>query len=424
MSKGKRKLGRGVAVAGVGMSKFGVLPGMDCRDMFAEAFKDLMGSVDKGLDPKDIEANYVGCCGAWNWETQAGIGKWCTDWANLVPIPSTTIDNACASASVAIRNGIIGIASGLYDAVLAGGVEKMTTLPTEGTTLVLATGADKTWECYAGYTFPGLYATMATAHMNQYGTIPEDLMAVAIKNHDNGVLNPKAQMPNSIKDVMEQRRARAQQKGQAVPDWANEMDFLHDDIYNPMVAWPLRLFDCCPITDGAACVLLVAEEKAKDFTDTPIYVIGTGQASGRALHDRETLTSIPATQIAAQQAYEMAGVGAQDIKIAEVHDCFTIAEIMAIADLGFFKSGKEAATAAADGKTALNGVKPINTSGGLKCKGHPVGASGAAMVAEIFYQMRGEAGARQVPNMDVNLAMSHNVGAHGTTVVVQIYERR
>ena len=420
----KRKLGRGVAVVGVGASKFGVLRGMDCRDIFAESFKDLVTTVDRGIDPKDIEANYVGCCGAWNWETQAGIGKWCTDWANLVPIPSTTIDNACASSSAAIREGIIGIASGLYDVVLAGGVEKMSTLLTEGTTLVLGTGADKTWECNAGYTFPGLYATMATAHMNQYGTTPEDSMTVGIKNHNNGALNPWAQMPSSIKDIMERRKAQAKQKGEAVPNWTTEMDFLHDDKYNPMVAWPLRLFDCCPITDGAACVLLASEEIANKFTDTPIYVIGTGQASDRALHNRETLTGIPAAQIAGRQAYEMAGISSQDIKIAEVHDCFTIAEIMAIADLGFFKAGKEAATAAADGKTTLGGVKPINTSGGLKCKGHPVGASGAAMIIEVFHQMRGEAGARQVPNMDVNLALTHNVGAHGTTAIVQIYERR
>ena len=342
----------------------------------------------------------------------------------MIPIPSTTIDNACASASVAIRNGIIGIASGLYDVVLAGGVEKMTTLPIEGTTLVLASGADVMWEAYAGYTFPGLYATMATAYMNQYGATPEDLMAVCIKNHNNGALNRRAQMPNTIKQIMEQRLAKAKEKGQAVPQWVTEMDFLHDGRYNPMVAWPLRLFDCCPITDGAACVLLVAEDIAKDFTDTPIYVIGTGQASGGALRDRETLTSIPAAKIAAQQAYEMAGVTPKDIKIAEVHDCFTIAEIMAIADLGFCEPGKEAVAATAEGKTALDGVKPINTSGGLKCKGHPVGASGAAMVGEVFTQMRGKAGARQVPNMDINLALTHNVGAHGTTVVVQVYERR
>lgn len=423
MSKGKRKLGRGVALVGAGMCKYGVRTGFSNREMFVEAFEHMLHSVDKGLDPNDIEANYVGCCGAWVWETQAGIGKWCTDWAGLVPIPSTTVDNACASASVAIRQGILGIASGLYDVVIAGGVEKMTTLPTNETTLVLATGADMAWEAYGGYTFPGLYATMATAHMSEHGTTPEDLMAVAIKNHDNGALNPMAQFGQTIQDVMKARIAKCQEKGQPVPNWANEMDFLHDAAYNPAIAWPLKLFDCCPITDGAACCLLVSEDIAKSFTDTPIYITGTGQASGGALHDRESLTYIPAARIAAQQAYEMAGVGPQDIKIAEVHDCFTIAEVMAVGDLGFFKPGKEAATAAAEGKTTRNGIKPINTSGGLKSKGHPVGATGAGMVVEIFEQMRGHAGPRQVP-IDANLAVTHNVGAHGTTVVVQVYERR
>lgn len=424
MRKTKRKLGKGVALVGAGMSKFGIRPGVSNREMFVEAFGNMQASVDKGLDPKDVEANYVGCCGAWNWETQAGIAKWCTDWVGLGPIPHTTIDNACGSASVAVRNGILGIASGMYDVVLAGGTEKMTTLPTEETTLVLATGSDAIWESYAGYTFPGLYGTMATAHMHEYGTTAEDLMAVAIKNHNNGVLNPMAQYKATIRDIMEMRIAKAKKRGQPIPSWSDEMNFLHDLRYNPFVAWPLRLFDCCPITDGAACILLVAEELAQEFTDTPIHIIGSGQASGGALHDRESLTSIPATKIAARQAFEMAGVTPQAIKIAEVHDCFTIAEIMAIADLGFFSPGKEAATAAVEGKTALNGVKPINTSGGLKSKGHPVGATGASMIAEIFHQMRGEAGQRQVPNMDVDLALTHNVGAHGTTVVVQIYERR
>ncbi len=423
MSKGKRKLGRGVAIVGAGMCKYGVRQGVSNREMFVEAFSQMGKSVDRGFDPKDIEANYVGCCGAWVWETQAGIGKWCTDWAGLVPIPSTTVDNACASASVAIRQGILGIASGLYDVVLAGGVEKMTTLPTNETTLVLATGADMTWETYAGFTFPGLYATMANAHMNEFGTTSEDLMAVAMKNHDNGALNPLAQFGQTIRQVMDGRIAKAKEKGKELPTWANEMEFLHDPSTNPAVAWPLRLFDCCPITDGAACVLLVSEEIAKNFTDNPIYVIGTGHASGGALHDRDTLTGIPAAKIAARDAYEMANVGPEDIKIAEVHDCFTIAEVMAIGDCGFFKTGKEAATAAAEGKTHRNGIKPINTSGGLKSKGHPVGATGAGMVVEIFEQMRGHAGARQVP-IDANLALTHNVGAHGTTVVVQVYERR
>jgi acetyl-CoA C-acetyltransferase len=223
---------------------------------------------------------------------------------------------------------------------------------------------------------------------------------------------------------MDSRKAQAEKKGKPVPHWADEIEFLNDPQYNPVIAWPNTLFDCCPVTDGAACILLVAEERAKNFTDTPLFIIGSGQASGHNLHDRETLTSVPAAKLAARQAYEMAGVGPQDINIAEVHDCFTIAEVMAIADLGFFKEGKEAATAAGEGKTTRDGVKPINVSGGLKCKGHPVGATGAAQVVEIFHQMRGEAGARQVTNMDINLALNHNIGAHGTTAVVQIYERR
>jgi acetyl-CoA acetyltransferase len=423
MMQRERKLGRGVAMVGVGMSRYGIRQGFSNREMFVEAFQNMLKSVDRGLEPKDIEANYVGCCGAWTWETQAGIGKWCTDWAGLTPIPSTTIDNACASASVAMRQAIIGIASGLYDVAIGGGVEKMTSLPTEETTLVLATGGDIAWEGYAGYTFPGLYATMATAHMHELGTTPEDLMNVAIKNHNNGALNPMAQMPFTLADHMKMRAAKAKEKGQPVPDWKEDMDFLHDDGYNPMIAYPLRLFDCCPITDGAACVLFVAEDIARNFTDTPLYVVGTGQASDGSLLNRDSLTEIPATRIAAQQAYQMAGVTPEDIKIAEVHDCFTIAEVMAISDLGFFKPGRDAATAAAEGRTALHGPKPINTSGGLKSKGHPVGATGAGQAVELFHQMRGEAGARQVP-LDVDLALQHNVGAHGTTVVVQIYERR
>jgi len=423
MTQRERKLGRGVAMVGVGMSKYGIRQGFSNREMFVEAFQNMLKSVDRGLEPKDIEANYVGCCGAWTWETQAGIGKWCTDWVGLNPIPSTTIDNACASASVAMRQAIIGVASGLYDVALGGGVEKMTSLPTEETTLVLATGGDITWEGYAGYTFPGLYATMATAHMHEFGTTPEDLMNIAIKNHNNGALNPMAQMPFTLEAHMKMRATKAKEKGQTVPDWQTDMDFLHDDAYNPIIAHPLRLFDCCPITDGAACVLFVAEDIAKNFTDTPLYVVGTGQASDGSLLDRNSLYQIPATHIAAQQAYQMARVTPADIKIAEVHDCFTIAEVMAISDLGFFEPGRDAATAAAEGKTALNGPKPINTSGGLKSKGHPVGATGAGQAVEIFHQMRGEAGGRQAP-IDVDLALQHNVGAHGTTVVVQIYERR
>jgi acetyl-CoA C-acetyltransferase len=420
----KRRLGRGVAIVGAGMSKFGTRPELTNRELFAEAFLDMRNSVDKGFNHNEIEVLYVGNCGAEMWESQAVVGVLCADIIGLAPRPALKVEDACASSSVAVREGIIGIASGMYDIVLAGGTEKMSILPTNWNTMALCCGSDTVYEASAGFTFPGLYASMATAHMHNYGTTHDDLLKVAIKNHNNGALNSKAHFPMNIKSVMEKHMAKAKEKGGPIPDWADEIEFLHDRRYNPIIAWPNTLFDCCPVTDGAACILLVSEEIARNFTDTPIYIIGTGQASGHALHERETITSIPAAKVAAQQAYGMASVSPQDIRIAEVHDCFTIAEVMAIADLGFFKEGKEAATAAGEGKTAREGVKPINVSGGLKCKGHPVGATGAAQIVEIFEQMRGKAGPRQVPNMDINLALTHNIGAHGTTAVVQIFERK
>jgi acetyl-CoA C-acetyltransferase len=298
----------------------------------------------------------------------------------------------------------------------------MTNLPTSEVTDTLATAADVPFEIAAGFTFPGLYAAMATAYMHRYGMQPEHLMRVAIKNHANGALNPLAQFGVSLPDWMQGRIAAAVKKGKPVPTWQTVWDFLHDNAANPMVAWPLRLFDCSPITDGAAAVLLVAAERAHEFSDHPVYLIGSGHASSMPLHDRPKLTSIPAARLAAQAAYAMAGVTAQDIRIAEVHDCFTIAEIIASEDLGFFAPG-EGYKAAEAGLTARDGARPINTSGGLKSKGHPVGASGVAQAVEIWKQMRGEAQARQVSG-DIPLALTHNVGATGSTCVVHIYERR
>jgi acetyl-CoA acetyltransferase len=410
-------------MVGAGMSKFGVHPTLTTRDLFVEAFQDMKHSVAKGIDSKDIEALYVGNAAAEIWEAQGSTGGMMAAAVGLTPIPAMKIEDACASGGVALREGVIAIASGLYDVVVVGGTERMSTLPTGWNTMILASFSDTLYEGAAGFSFPALHAAMATAYIHKYGISHDDMLKVAIKNHNNGALNPKAQFQRTIKDRMNARIARAKQKGEPVPAWANEIEFLNDPRVNPIIAWPNTLFDCCPVTDGAACVILVADDIAKNFTDTPIHIIGTGQASDYDLNDRDTMTSIPATKIAAKQAYDMANVTPQDIKIAEVHDCFTIAEIMAIADLGFFKEGKEAATAAGEGKTARDGIKPINTSGGLNCKGHPAGASGVAMAVEIFEQMRGEAGARQVKK-DVNLAITHNVGAHGTAVVVNIFERR
>jgi acetyl-CoA C-acetyltransferase len=221
---------------------------------------------------------------------------------------------------------------------------------------------------------------------------------------------------------MDKKIAKAEAKGYPAPDWADELEFLHDERANPIIAWPMRLFDCSPISDGAAALLLVREDLARSFTDAPLYVIGTGQASDVALHDRDDLTMLCAAQLAARQAYQMAGVQPADIKVAEVHDCFTIAEVIATEDVGFFPAG-QGFRAAEEGQTARTGLRPVNTSGGLKSKGHPVGASGVGQAIEIWHQLRGQAGERQIPGTPA-LGLTHNVGGTGQTCAVHIYERR
>jgi acetyl-CoA C-acetyltransferase len=423
MSRKARKLARGVAIVGAGMSKFGAFQDKNSRDLFVEAFTEMTKSVDKGIDTKDIEALYVGNFSSDLFEGQGHVAPIMADWVGLVPKPAIRLEGACASGGISIREGFMGVASGLYDIVLASGVEKMSYLPTERVTDTLASAADTVYEGCPGFTFPGLYAAIATAYMAKYGATLEDFMRVGIKNHKNGALNPKAQFNKSIKDLMNARVEKAKQKGEPLPAWKDEFDFLRDPQANPTVAWPMKLFDCSPITDGAACILLVAEDLAKNFTYKPIYIIGSGHGSDHALHEREDMTTIQSARVAAKEAYEMAGVTSEDIQIAEVHDCFTIAELVAIEDLGFFKPG-EGTKATKEGLTAREGAKPINTSGGLKSKGHPVGASGVGQVVEIWHQMRGTAGPRQVPGKDIRLALSHNVGATGGTCVVHIYERR
>ena len=422
MAAKKRGLSRGVAVVGAGMSSFGAFPGKSTRDLFVEAFSQMRASVDKGLDPNDIGALYIGNYSSDLFEGQGHTAPIMADWVGLTPRPATRVEDACASSGVALRQGIIAIASGLYDIVVAGGIEKMTDLPIAEVTDTLATAADVLYEIPAGFTFPGFYAAMATAYMDRYGATPESFMSVGLKNHDNGAHNPKAQFGVHIADIMAGKKAKAEKKGYPVPTWSNEMEFLHDGRANPVIAWPMRLFDCSPVSDGAAAILLVSEELATSFSDDPLYVVGSGQASDVALHDRDELTALKAAKLAGRQAYEMAGVGPDDIKIAEVHDCFTIAEIIATEDLGFFEPG-HGYEAAEEGLTSRHGPKPINTSGGLKSKGHPVGASGAGQVVELWKQMRGQAGERQVAQ-DVNLALTHNVGGTGQTCVVHIFERR
>ena len=421
MPRIKRATNR-VAIVGVGMSHFGSFPDKTGRDLFVEAYRELRLSVDRGFDPAAIEAVYIGNFSSDLFEGQGHIAPILADAVGLVPRPATRVEDACASGGVALRQGLMAVASGMHDVVLVGGAERMTKLPTARVTDTLGGAADTSFETPAGFTFPGFYAAMATAYMARYSMTPEHLMNVAIKNHENGALNPHAQFGVTIPNWMQSRIQSALKKGKPAPTWRDHWDFLHDDSANPMIAWPLRLFDCSPITDGAACALLVNGELAREFTDAPVFVIGSGQASDTALHERPDLTTIGSARLATEMAYEQAGVTAADIRIAEVHDCFTIAEVIATEDLGFFAPG-EGYKAAAEGLTARDGSKPINTSGGLKAKGHPVGASGIGQAVEIFKQMRGQAGLRQVAG-DIRLALSHNVGATGSTSVVHVYERR
>ncbi len=415
----KRQLGRQVAIVGAGLSQFGAFPDKDSRDLFVEAFQDMMETMDRAFEIDDIECAYVGNYSSDLFEMQGHTAPIVADWLGMTPIPITRIENACASSGSALREGVMAIASGMYDVVLVGGMEKMTNLPTEGVTDVLASAADGLYEVPAGLTFPGIFGAIAKAHMDRYETNLDHLLKVGIKNHNNGALNPKAQFNVTIHDMMERRKARAEQRGQPVPGWQTELDFLHDEQANPWIAWPLRLYDCAPITDGASCVLLVSADIAHNFTDRPVALAGMGQASGKPLHDAEELTSLSAAKEASRQAYEMAGITADDVDLAEVHDCFTIAEIVASEDLGFFAPG-EGARAVDEGRTALDGDRPINTSGGLKSKGHPVGASGVGQVVEIYHQLRGEAGERQAKKSKLDVGITHNVGGTGGTCVVNV----
>jgi acetyl-CoA C-acetyltransferase len=420
--KKRRKLGRGVAVVGAGMSRFGMFKEKDSKDLFAEAFREMRSSVDRGLDPREIDALYLGNFSNDFFTHQAHWAPIIADLTGLVPKPATRTEGACASSALAFREGVIAIASGLYDMVLVGGVEEMSKRGTEEVAEGLAL-ATTPYAGRVGFTFPGVFGAIATAYFARYGAGREHLMNVTIKSHNNAPLNPKAQIPLTIRDLMSAKSESMKRKGLTAPDWANEKDFLGDPAANPIVAWPLHLFDCCPISDGASAMLLVAEEMAGEFTDEPIYVAGIGQGSGRGLHRSPDLTSFEATRHAAQEAYSMSGLGPEDIQFSEVHDCFSIAEIVHVEDLGFFKPG-EGCKAIADGATRLDGPKPVNTSGGLKCKGHPVGATGVSQLHEVWTQLRGKAGKRQIPNRDLRVGGAHNLGGTGGTCTFTILERR
>jgi len=420
--KKRRKLGRGVAIVGAGMSKFGIFKEKNSKDLFAQAFSEMIASVDKGIDPGDIDALYLGNFSNDFFVHQAHWAPLIADLIGLTSKPATRTEGACASSALAFREGVFAIASGFYDIVLVGGVEEMSKRSTAEVAEGLAL-ATVPYEGEVGFTFPGVFGAVATAYFAHYGATREHLMDITIKSHKNAVLNPKAQIPHSIRDIMAAKAARAEKKGSPVPSWADEKEFLSDPAANPPVAWPMHLFDCCPISDGASCMLLVGQELAGQFTDAPIHVAGIGQGSGSGFHGSRSLTSFDATRHAAQEAYGMSGLKPADIQFSEVHDCFSMAELVHIEDLGFFEPGK-GYKAVAEGATVLDGPMPINTSGGLKCKGHPVGATGVSQLYEVWTQLRGAAGERQIPKKDLRIGAAHNLGGTGGTCTFTILERR
>ena len=385
---------RDVAIIGVGLTKFGELWDKSFRNLIAEAGTKAI--LDAGIEGKEIDALYVGSMSPGRFVGQEHVGALVVDSSGLsiMNIPATRVESACASGGMALRQAYIAVASGMHDIVVVGGVEKMTDVVGGEATNILAMAADQEWEAFFGVTFPALYAMIARRHMYEYGTTREQLAMVAVKNHENGLLNPHAQFHRKI---------------------------TVDDVLNsPKVADPLTLLDCSPISDGAAALILAPLDKAKEYTDKIVKIIGSGQASDSlALHGREDICTLKATVEAGRQAYKQAGIEPKDIDVAEVHDCFTIAEILAMEDLGFVKKG-EGGKAVEEGRTRIDGDIPINPSGGLKAKGHPVGATGIAQAAEIVLQLRGEADKRQVK--DAEIGLTHNIGGSGASCVVHIME--
>jgi len=381
-----------VSIVSAGLSKFGKNEGLYARELFAEAVKEAFDRCPR-LEPKrDVKAMFVGHMGE-SYEHQGHTASTVADWSGLLNIPATRTEAACASSGAALQSGIYAVLSGLADVVLVGGVEKMTHRSTTEVTEYLAMASDYPFEQWHGITFPGLYALMATAHMHKYGTTESQLAAIAVKNHYHGTLNPKAHMQKEIT--------------------------LEKALNSRTIASPLKLYDCSLITDGASCAIITKPELANKFTDQPVHIIGTGQASDTiGLYERQSLTSLQAAKLAAKKAYTMAAVKPEDIEVAEVHDCFTIAEIIAYEDLGFCLTG-EGGKLAESGETRLGERLPVNTSGGLKAKGHPVGATGTGQAYEMYLQLTGQTDQRQVKNAKIGL--THNVGGSGATATVHIY---
>jgi acetyl-CoA C-acetyltransferase len=380
-----------VCVLGAGSTKYGKL-NESIIEIALNASKDAIESA--GITPKDIQAGYISNVFGVA-DKQVHMAPVIMSNLGIPHVPGLTIESACGSGSVMLREAYANIAAGFYDCVLALGVEKITHTGTTQSTTLFSYCSDFFYEGGNGASFPGLFASIARVYMTTHKANEEDLAYVAVKNHENGILNPKAHVRKKIT--------------------------VDDVMKSPVVASPLKLYDCCPFSDGASAVILCNEEFAKKSRKPYVEVIGSGRgASPAAVQAREDITTIPSTISAAKQAYKMAGITPKDIDFAEVHDCFTIAEIIDIEDLGFFPKGT-AAHAVREGATRRNGEIPINPSGGLKSKGHPIGATGVGQVVEVFEQFTGKAGERTVKNAET--ALTHNFGATGASAAVHIFRK-
>jgi len=380
-----------VRVIGAAMSKFGKMEGT----MREDASRTALAAINRaGVDPEIVEEILVGNAFGLV-DRQGHLGPLIATSLGLEGAATATVESACASSGVALQLAYNSVAAGASDATLVVGVEKVSHVDTKTATTYFTYGSDVPFEAGSGATFPGLYATLATAYLHKYGATEEQLAHVAVKNHKNALANPNAHLHKaiSVEQVMK----------------------------SPYVAWPLKFYDCCPFSDGSAAVLLAAESVAKSWGIDGAEVVGSGRGGSAAqLSSRASLVEIPGTRQAAHQAFAQAGLEPKDVDFAEVHDCFTIAEVLAVEDLGFVKKGRGAA-ASAEGLTALSGDLPVNPSGGLKAKGHPVGATGAGQAVEVFEQLDGRAGARQVKGAEIGL--THNIGATGGSCAVHLFRR-
>jgi acetyl-CoA C-acetyltransferase len=392
---------RDAYVVGAGQSDFGSFPEESYRSLFATAYEAAVDSVDGEFDPDGVDEAVLGTLGVGG--RQIGLsGPAVTEHVGLHGVPTTRVENACAASGYAVRGAVQAVKSGMADLVLAGGYEVMTDASGDATRYWLGVSGETEWERLSGTTFAGVYAQMASAHVAEYGTDPDAMSAVAVKNHSHGAMNPHAHL--GFECTLEDARDA------------------------PVVADPLTLYHCCPTTDGAAAVLVASEDVASELSEDPVRVAGVGAASDAVgLFQRDTYAGVPASAMAAERAYDRAGIDAAEagavtdaLDFAEVHDCFAIAELMAYADLGFC-APEDAGAFVADGRSDHGGDVVVNSSGGLKSKGHPIGATGAGQVVEAYKQLRGEAGERQVA--DPERGVTHNVGGSGGAAVVHVLER-